>query len=53
MQIVGYCAFEFLFAEVIDLDFELDVCPVEKEALVVEGHGDALVIDGNIESHQI
>ncbi len=46
-----YCSFELFFAEVVDPDLELDVAAVEKEAFVVECHGDALVVNWDVERH--
>lgn len=46
-----YCAFEFLFAEVVDLHLKLDFASVKQEALIIESHGDALIINRHVESH--
>lgn len=48
-----YSSFERFLSEVVYLDLELYILPVEEEALSVESVRNALIIDGNIESHLI
>jgi hypothetical protein len=48
---VKYCALEFLLAEVVDFDFELDVGAVEEELFLRDGQRDACVVDRHVERH--
>lgn len=46
-----YSAIEVLLAQIIDLDFELDVLAEEEEMFLSEGHGDGVIIEWNIKRH--
>ena len=48
-----YGAFEWFFAEVLYFDLEFYVSAGQEEPLGVEGHGNSILVEWHVESHDI